>query len=540
MPPLFSNGKAPIRTGATRPSRMGLAKSVFSKSTPQHGGHPGLNYAPGAGTNALGNFAERVIKNYTTDVGDATSRIVQDTFLNGKGKSSLINNSGVNMFDVIQNPSMSVAKAVTNNFMNNSDFSQMLAPGDIIPTEKVASFGLKAAKNPIVRAGVKGAFEAGLSPKNQLIKQLHMGVDPSEAVNLFKDMFRGGKDAIANERFMQGTQHGETDILSPAQEAALKQVDMPEVNSLKHTVHDARELVDAPQTILGSAKKKRTGEVPVHIDSQETANQIFFGDNVMDAGKVGHSVSSNPEFVGTTAHVGRKINFVQLAKDQVAVARNGVKQRYGNRAPINGAGPNVRASWAINSLNNFAKDFGAGTARILRSEGRKSIGGEFDEASTIPQTIQHDHTVVSPTDLKAFEEETKLMRKELGSSHPDIKERIKVARDMSVILADSRNLVPVHRNPNILLSSFDRERLLNDPDFANQVGINENNLGDIWRIMSDANSGYRKSVNDAYSFARQGGRENSVAYWQNWQHNNLQKTLTRRNQRLAQAGIKLD
>jgi len=340
--------------------------------------------------------------------------------------------------------------------------------------------------------------------------------------------------------FSDIAQHGETDILSNAQEKALRAVDIPEIPNVQYTVNDARALVDTPEVLKGARSKKRVGEVPVHIDSQETANQVFFGDNVMDAGMVGNTVSSNPDFVGTTAHIGKRIDPAQIERDQISVARNGVKTRYGSRAPANGAGPKARATWASTTLNNFIQDFGEGTARILRSEGRRSIGGEFDEASTIPQTIQHDHTIVSPTDLKSFEEETKTLKKELGSDHPDVKERTKVAKDMRVILSDSRNLVPVHRNPNILLSSFDRERLLNDPEFATSLGISEDNLGDIWRIMSADDSGYRASVNAAYDFARQGGRADSVAYWQRWQNDNLKNTVARRNQRLMQSGIKLD
>jgi hypothetical protein len=315
---------------------------------------------------------------------------------------------------------------------------------------------------------------------------------------------------------------------------------LPEQPVVKNPVSEAIDILDAPEILSGTKAKKRLGEIPIHIDSQDTANQVFFGDRVSDAGKVGNSVSSNPEFVGTTAHMGRRLEASQIEKDQILVAKNAVKERYEGAAPKNGAGPKIRKNWATTTLNNFVTDFGDSAARVLRSEGRRSIGGEFDEASTIAQTIQHDHTVVSPSDLKMFEAETKELKRSLGSKHPDVVARTNVAKDMRTVLADSRNLVPVHRNPNILFSSFDRERLLNDPEYANSLGINEDNLGDIWKIMSDQNSGYRKSVSDAYAFARSGGRADSVAYWQKWQDANLEKVLTRRNQRLKQSGISLD
>jgi hypothetical protein len=112
------------------------------------GGHPGLNYKAGKGTDWFGNMAERVIRNYTTDVGDAVSRTIQDTFLGGTGKSdirdypnhSLITpKTGNSMLDTFIK--YQPANLLAGNMLNNSDFSQMLAPGDIIPVQKGVSLG---------------------------------------------------------------------------------------------------------------------------------------------------------------------------------------------------------------------------------------------------------------------------------------------------------------------------------------------------------------------------------------------------------------
>lgn len=137
----------------------------FSTPAPRHGGHPGLNYAPGRGTDIAGSLSERVIRNYTTDVGDATSRIIQDTFLGGKGKSDIKDYSlwepktGIGLLDaaIKYNPTNLLA----GNLLNNSDFSQMLAPGDIIPVEKGVSLGLKGLKySPTVAEGLYRGIQA--------------------------------------------------------------------------------------------------------------------------------------------------------------------------------------------------------------------------------------------------------------------------------------------------------------------------------------------------------------------------------------------
>ena len=117
----------------------------------------------------LGDFINRLGRNYTVDVGDATSRVIQDTFLGGKGKSSLIDNGGVSLAEFARNPSASVAKFITNNALNNSDAMQVAAPGDFIGAGSLAkgaaTVAAKVAKPliPIVssRAGKVAAAGAG-------------------------------------------------------------------------------------------------------------------------------------------------------------------------------------------------------------------------------------------------------------------------------------------------------------------------------------------------------------------------------------------
>jgi hypothetical protein len=113
---------------------------------------------------SIGDFVNRLARNYTVDVGDATSRTIQDTFLGGKGKSNVLDYSlvkpdtGFGILDaaIKYNPTNLLA----GNLLNNSDFSQILAPGDVVPVQKVASLGLKGVKaSPNILKGIKMAAE---------------------------------------------------------------------------------------------------------------------------------------------------------------------------------------------------------------------------------------------------------------------------------------------------------------------------------------------------------------------------------------------
>lgn len=140
-------------------ARLALAKKNGYKS----GGFIGGKSGPIMESTSVGDFINRLARNYTVDVGDAASRIVQDTFLGGKGKSNVLDYSlvapdtGLGILDaaIKYNPTNLLA----GNLLNNPDFSQMLAPGDVVPVQKVASLGLKGAKiaAPSILKGVKGA-----------------------------------------------------------------------------------------------------------------------------------------------------------------------------------------------------------------------------------------------------------------------------------------------------------------------------------------------------------------------------------------------
>ncbi len=114
---------------------------------------------------SLGDFVNRLGRNYTVDIGDATSRIIQDTFLGGKGDSSLIKQGDVSLPEAIINPQGAKFRFVMNNVLNNPDFTQMLAPGDFVGVSRAATLAAKVAK-PLIpvassRAGRIAAASIG-------------------------------------------------------------------------------------------------------------------------------------------------------------------------------------------------------------------------------------------------------------------------------------------------------------------------------------------------------------------------------------------
>lgn len=107
-----------------------------------------------------------ILKGLTTDTGDATSRVIQDTFLGGRGKSGLFDDRN-KLFNDPTHGMLSPINFVAGNLVNNSDFNQMIQPGDIIPTEIVAKEGIKlgllaakSGKGVLFNAGKKAAKEA--------------------------------------------------------------------------------------------------------------------------------------------------------------------------------------------------------------------------------------------------------------------------------------------------------------------------------------------------------------------------------------------
>lgn len=163
--------KKPNQAPTTQPSRVStnrFAMNVRPGDT-LGGDIIGGKSGPVFEATSPGDAINRIARNYTVDVGDATSRIIQDTFLGGRGQSNLLDyslvqpNTGITALDNIvkYNPT----NLLLGNVLNNKDFTQMLAPGDVIPIEKGVSLGVKALPyaKPAIRAGVKGASRARLA-----------------------------------------------------------------------------------------------------------------------------------------------------------------------------------------------------------------------------------------------------------------------------------------------------------------------------------------------------------------------------------------
>ena len=396
---------------------------------------------------------------------------------------------------------------------DKEDIEQAVEVAGLIPQGKGVKMAGKAA-NAVLRskAGIE-FYRPMREAAGSGIQHLNMGINPDIGIRRVDD-----GEEYARE--------------------ILRSLDEPigEVPN-RPTIQEAKDLVDAPQIVAGEPRARTRGSVPITIQNIDEANELLFGSNVRNTGSVGSTLSSDI-YEGSQVTIGRVLTPERIAKDMLTVARKGVRERLGGRK----ARGSERPIWAQQTLDNFNSDFGEGTARVTNTEGRRSITGPYDDASTIPQTIQHDHTIVSPSDLKAFRDETDELFKAKKISREEKNRRKQIEEDMLVILQDPHNLIPVHRNTNILLISFDRERLLNDPEFASSLQISEDTLGDIWGIMSRPDSGYRKSVEQAYAWARRGRkgkRAESLEAWQAWQNSRVDKTLARRDQRLAQAGIRL-
>ncbi len=313
---------------------------------------------------------------------------------------------------------------------------------------------------------------------------------------------------------------------------------VPQVNAAESPIKVAMDQIDNAEQIKAplSGELRSRGSVPVVVDNVEDANKAFFGDNVVDTGRFGSSFTENM-YPGSTIMIGKQIKPDTMVKHMIGVTRGAIKDRFGRSlGAIKNQAP--QRMWAQRAHNNFETDFGSGSIRVMGMEGRRSASNEYDASSIIPQTIQHDHTVVSPSDLVEFENEVKNIPKYTE----EYKEANRVLEDMKTVLKDARNLVPTHRNVNILFSSFDRRRLLNDPEYAKTLGIDEDNLGDIWRIMSAEGSGYRRSVDESFAWAeglRKGEGKKSIDYYYNWLNNRGDAIIERRAGRLADAGIKV-
>lgn len=473
-------------------------------------------------TSILGGIATTVLPNPSM-----IKRAIQDptgTALGAVEVASLVSPiaNAYRGYNLLSNGEFSVTGA------DMSDVEQAVELASLYPGGKTVSAPFKAAAKVAPKVG-RVAGDVALSPVGMLLGT--GGVGAGNYARFTRQAMDVGENAAGRN----------DEVLSVGQEQALQKVlsdiEEPSISTKEYNIQEAKDLVDSPQIVSGSPKSKTRGSVPVKIKNLDEANELLFGSNVRNTGSVG-STLSNDIYEGSQIMVGPKLTPERFADDMRNVARVGVRQRLGGRV-FSGV-KNLR--WAKTSLTNFENDFGEGAARALNVEGRKSLLGSYNEASKIPETIQYDHTVVSPTDLSLYRDETNELFKAKKITVAEKAARKQVENDMVEILKDPRNLIAIHRNTNVLLSSFDRERLLFDPDFASSVNIGEDTLGDIWGIMSREGSGYRKSVEEVYGWARagrNGKRASSVNAWQQWQNSRVENTLSRRNQRLVQSGIVL-
>jgi hypothetical protein len=144
-------------------------------------------------------FINRLLRNYTVDVGDATSRVIQDTsgqitrglgmdlgnnYFGGKGNSSLFKGMSADSVsaDLARGGLPEVVKSVVlNNFMDNPDAMQMTAPGDFSGASglvRAAGKGVAKVAKPLIpiatskigkvaTAGTAGAVGTGLVNSEQ-------------------------------------------------------------------------------------------------------------------------------------------------------------------------------------------------------------------------------------------------------------------------------------------------------------------------------------------------------------------------------------
>ena len=342
------------------------------------------------------------------------------------------------------------------------------------------------------------------------------------------------------------------------------------------TAEDAIKHADAPD-VYGSGKRKKTlGLWPATISKVQDVILPFFGSRVKNAGNLGHTIGE--DHVGSIIHIGRKLEVDDFARDQTVVARSGKARSSKSDKPViltgkvdddlekaineyntllSGLGhdtthslshiviPDVipeadRLAWATKTHARFQSDF-PDAGRVVSTESKSSLRGgyayEGRRASVTHQTINHDHTIVSPSDLREFIKETTVLMRDGKLSEKELLERHKMIQDLTDITVDPRGTVPVFRNPNIRLSSYDRERVISDPAYREELGLTEEEFGDIINIMMDPKSGYVASVKDAWKWARSNGRSSSITAWKRYLKDNEKNITNRRIQREKTAGM---
>ena len=153
-------------TPAGRPGMISTPTPVFGDTFAKVMLGPDKKYfggvsGPISGATGVEDFVNRVARNMTVDTGDAVSRIKQDTFMGGKGKSGLQDYPLIDPNSFFAKARLGLPVPVLNyaagNLINNADFHQAQAPGDVLVARRLVSGalsrGLRSAA-PIVSSKV--------------------------------------------------------------------------------------------------------------------------------------------------------------------------------------------------------------------------------------------------------------------------------------------------------------------------------------------------------------------------------------------------
>ena len=162
-------------TPAGRPGMVSTPTPVFGDTFAKVMLGPDKKYFGGVSgplSEATGveDLVNRQMRNMTVDAGDAVSRIKQDTFMGGKGKSGLqdypLVDPNSSFFKDLVSAAPLTGTAINylaGNFINNADFHQAQAPGDVFGPRRLVSGpltrGLRLAA-PIVTSKVGKAAAA--------------------------------------------------------------------------------------------------------------------------------------------------------------------------------------------------------------------------------------------------------------------------------------------------------------------------------------------------------------------------------------------
>jgi hypothetical protein len=202
---------------------MGIRRDKDSGRVVSFGVKPISSYSSGPVLEAKSPMEAiaRIGRNYTTDIGDATSRIIQDTFLGGKGESGIQDNAlfdptsplGSMLSMYMMGPSGTAANIVGGNLIKNPDFMQTIAPSDF--------FGAGALLKGAGKVLLKGASKAGSTKKGKAFSGLLAGLGGFGATN------EDAQAAPVGKALQQGGQKAGSllDLLKPQLEDVTKLTD---------------------------------------------------------------------------------------------------------------------------------------------------------------------------------------------------------------------------------------------------------------------------------------------------------------------------